>query len=93
MVRQDLRVSLIMTQSPIYVHPPSTLESDTSDSRYDKIVTGHVVVTASETTRIGPIKLAWELSHHPDVDTKTVLARYECVCRGEDSDVLFGETR
>jgi hypothetical protein len=93
MVSPGLRVSLVMTQSPIYVHPPSILESDSSDSRYEKIVTGHVIVTASEPTRIGPIKLAWELSHHPDVDTRTVLARYECVCRGEDSDILAGDTR
>lgn len=93
MADTGLRVGLVMTQSPVYVHPPSVLESDTSDSRYDKVVTGHVVVSTNKETRIGPIKLAWELSHHPDMNTRIVLARYVCVCRYEDSDVLQGDTR
>jgi len=66
-------------------------DSSDFDSR-SKIVTWHVIVTASEPTRIGPFKLAWELSHHPDVDTRTVLARYECVARNEDIGELSSDT-
>jgi hypothetical protein len=94
MVQPGLQVGLIMTQSPIYVHPPSALGPEGSDpSRYDKIVTGHVVVSATTVTRIGPIKLAWDVSHHPDVDTRIVLARYECTCRPDDSSIPSGDTR
>ena len=87
-----LLVSLIMTEGQIYVLP-SVVVSDSSDSDSRcKIITWHVIVTASETTRIGPIKLVWELSHHADVDTSTILARYECVSRNEVNDELSSDT-
>jgi hypothetical protein len=93
-VPSGIQVEISVTQSPIYVYPPSTLGPEgSSASRYDKPVTGHVIIhSANEIgTRIGPIKLAWELSHHPDEITRVVVARYECTCRGEDSDIPPGE--
>jgi hypothetical protein len=90
----ELKIRLTLTQSPVYVHPPSVLGPEGSESsRYDKIVTGHAIITALRPTRIGSVKVAWELSQQPDEHTRSVLARYETTCRQEDSDISPGDTR
>ena len=80
----DICLRIQLTPPAIFVYPPSTLEGS-SLSRYDKIVTGNLQVECKEETRIGPVKVAWEVWHEPKDLPREVLARFE-------ADVTIGDS-
>lgn len=90
----DVCVRLELAQPAAYVHPPATLDDESiSLNQYDKVVTGHVHVDTKRETTIGPIKVAWEVTHEPVGRERVVLARYESTAREGDSVLPAGKTR
>lgn len=91
----DLCLRIELNQPAAYVYPPDSLPPGGDLSRYDKVVTGKIHVEAKEQTRIGPVKVAWEVWHRPKQGEKEdeVLARFEAVVRDGDSTVPQGASK
>ena len=91
----DVCLRVQLTSPAIFVYPPSTLNTadGSSISQYDKALTGNIHVEAKEETRIGPVKVAWEVWHEPKGLTRKVLARFEADVRVGDSTVPQGSSR
>lgn len=83
--RQDVRIGLKLSQQPTYVHPPRTVgDEGSSSSSLDKVITGDLTITTEREIRIGPIKVAWELGHHPHGGERTAIRTFV-------SDVTVGD--
>lgn len=86
----DLCLRIELNQPAAYVYPPASLPPEGDLGRYDKVVTGIIHVEAQSETKIGPVKVAWEVWHTPKKGKGEVLARYEAVVREGDSVVPEG---
>jgi hypothetical protein len=81
----DIHLSLKLSQSPTYVHPPRTLTSGPSASAsLDKVLTGDLTITTGRQICVGRIKVVWELGHHPNGGERVVISRFVSDVTEED---------
>ena len=94
-----VKVDIVLDHSRIFLFPPSVaLGSETNViPPDDTTVRGEVVITTEEYTRIGPVRVVWEVARElkgkHSWGKRDVLARFESEITTDDSFLDQGETR
>lgn len=94
-----VKVEIVLDHSRIFLFPTSVaLGSETNViPPDDTTVPGEIVITAEEQTRIGPVRVVWEVAKESKGKNgwgkRDVLARFESEVTTDDTSLEHGTTR